>query len=187
MEQTVATSPWKFVPRPIEQKIAGDQTGLLLDHYQLGWVRKPQKDRQVVSNLSRFLYFLLALVGLVSSVAIIVAINDVIQTTHTIVYSIGLLLILPIFFAIVGTIGIFQPSPFCVAAFTECFVCAKKTYVTVLFWHEVASYDRTQINTHFRGALYKHSIHLHNGKTLRWKTNARVMEDLSKIIWEHIV
>ena len=176
MEQTITRSAFNFVPKPIEQQIAAQQLGALLDVYQWGWKRSPIGDRRP----SKLLPLVGAIGGVIGTLASIIVIEEAIRTTGLIVFSMFFLPIITAMIAIVGILALLRSS-LCVAAFSEAFVYANGTHVTVLRWHEVVSCERELLKT-----KYIYTIRAKNGKILTWKVDYRLMQNLAKIIDEHI-
>lgn len=185
MEQPASQSAFNFIPHPIEQQLVAYQTGDLLDVYQLGWKRSAKKDR--MTTTPKILSFLLALVGLASLVGVIIGINAVIQTTHLIVSSLGLLVIPPTFLTIVGVLLLWQKPAVCLIAFRDCFVYAKKTRVIVMPWNEIASYSIIPFKTLLRADYNKHIIRTKSGQTFQWQAPDRVIPYLSRMIKERVL
>lgn len=188
MTQTASRSRFRFIPQLIEQQLATYQTGEPLDLYQWGWIRKPTGDKTSISpKLGGFLF---TSIGLAAIIGAAYAINDAVTTTYIPATAIALILTVPILLLLFGVIFFFQSSPFCVIAFRDYFVFAKKKHVIVLHWHEIASCERKTIvhswpanqlsNTH------KYTIRTHDGRKLSWKVAEHVMEDLGNIISDRI-
>lgn len=182
MEQSASRSAFNFVPKPIEQLLAAHQPGTLLDVYQLGWKRNAKGDRRT----SKLVPLLFILGGIAATIVSIIVIITTIATTHLIVFSIFLLPVIAILVAAGGVVGLFHSS-LCVAAFSEAFVYAKNTRVTILRWHEIVSCTRELLKTKYSGTKYVYTIRSHDGRTLQWKVDYRLMQNLVKIINEHIV
>lgn len=181
MAQTAPGSRFKFIPTPIEQQLTAYQLGTLLEIYQLGWIRGPKGDRR----FSKLIPLMIALGGLAGTVVSILGIIDVIITTHVIIFRIFIIPFITIIAAAGGIVALFQTS-LCVAAFHEGFVYAKGMQVTVLRWREIASCEHTTIKTRSNGIVYVYTIRTHDGKTLKWKARYELIQNLGKIISEHI-
>ena len=187
MEQTASRPTFKFIPQIIEQQLTAYQPGEPLDFFQWGWVRKPKGEKY---NSPMFRGFLTTLIGLVTTIGAAWAINDAVNTMYVSDAAVVLILIIPVMLLVVGPFLFFKSPAFCVIAFNDYFVFAKRKRVTVLHWQRIASYERKTIVNHLWGNLtgntHRYTLRTHTGQTLRWKVAEHVVEDLGNIISTHI-
>lgn len=187
MAQTASRSTYKFIPKLIEQQLIAYQFGEPLDFYQWGCVRKPKGEKY---GSPRLWGFLTTLVGLVTTIGAAQAVNDAVNTIYMPRIVVGLILGIPIMLLLIGPFIFFQSPAFCIIAFNDYFVFAKKRRVTILHWQEIASYERKTIVNHLWGNItgntHKYIIHTYTGQKLQWRVTEHVMEDLGNIINDHI-
>ncbi|HEY3992033.1 MAG TPA: DUF6585 family protein [Ktedonobacteraceae bacterium] len=181
MTQATRRSRFAFVPTPIEQQLAVHQLGQLLDVYQWGWIRSAQGDR----HPSKLRPLIIALVGVIGTIASIILIIDAILTTGLIVIGIYFIPLATIIIAAIGMRALFQGS-FCVAVFSEGFVYARGTRITVLRWHEIVSCEYTTTKTRTHGMVREYALRTHSGTLLKWRASAQVIQNVGRIIDEHI-
>ena len=178
MEQTTSQPAYLYIPEPIEQQLAGYTLGPLLEVYKTGWDghsnRKP-----------KFRMFLFNLVLLAVLVISIIIIFYALRITGILV--LGLILI-P-FFAIIGLgvgIPLLLKASLCVGAFSNGFVYAKNTQVTVLTWKEIGRFEQKTIKN-LVGTLRVLTISARDGRIFQVKGPYLQVDDLSKIIRENVV
>jgi hypothetical protein len=189
MTQTATVSPWKFIPRPIEEQIHLRQPGVLLDYFQFGWVRKARGDRQTMPGpIKRLLFLIVGLIGWAGTLGVGILIANIIENTHLISNMLGLIAVPPVLLGFIFTIGAFLPTPttFCLAIYSDGLAYAKGTDVTILAWSEIASLEWKRTTNWLKQSFDHYTLSLQNGQTLRWMTNARVLKKINAIIQEKI-
>ncbi|HEY0756854.1 MAG TPA: DUF6585 family protein [Ktedonobacteraceae bacterium] len=139
--------------------------------------------RRGIVTPSKFRPLIIALVGVIGTIASIVFII-VIFTTRLIIIGIYFIPCITILIAYVGIRVLFQGS-FCVAVFNEGFVYARGIRITVLRWPEIASCEHTATKTRTHGIVYEYTLRTHSGTLLKWRAPAQVIQNLGKIINEH--
>lgn len=182
MEQPTSRPSYLYLPKLIEQQLTAYQLGTLLEVYKRGWYWNPKAgDDRRPSKLFGLLFIIVGVGGLILS---IIVIYNVIQSTGIIVTSIGLIALIPAFFAWVGLFLLFQTSH-CVGAFQKGIVYAKGTHVTVLHWAEIESCEQSTIKRWY-GTLHLLRVRTHDNKSIQVRAAYYQLEKLSKIISESI-
>ena len=186
-EQTASRPAYKFIPKIVEQQFMAYQPGEPLDFFQWGWVRKPKGEKY---NSPQLWSLVITLVGLVTTIGAAWAINEAVNTMYVSEAAVFLILIIPIFLLVIGPFVFFQSPAFCVIAFNDYLVFAKRKRVTILHWQEIATYERKTIVNHLWGNLtgntHRYTVRTYTGQKLRWKVAEHVMEDLGNMINDRI-
>jgi hypothetical protein len=178
MKQTLYPTSYLFIPEPIERQLGVYGLGELLEVYKRGW----DKHNNWLPKLR------MLLIGLVLLVAAVVSFNIISYSEDTTsVIPVGLFIFptVAVCWLIITVPMLFQPT-LCVGAFSNGFVYARNKQVTVLTWSEISLLERKTKKGMDGRPLLLLIIHTHDGRIFRLKASYIQLDDLGKIIQEHI-
>ena len=177
MSQTAPWTGYIFVPEPIKRQLEAYGPGKLLEVYKRGW----DKHNNWKPKLRALLIEMALLIASVISVR---AFYYSMDTTGVEPFILLVFPIAAVMFLIIGAPILFQAS-LCIGAFDNGFLYAENTRITVLTWNEIARIERKN-KKGMNGPMLLLAIYTHDGRLFRVKATPIQLNDMHKIIQEHI-